>query len=113
MIKLEKIYLQVREIILADISGSLLKFRKKDLNFPTKGYCYIASEAIFHLIPNCKSFYIKHENDSHWFLKYKNQIIDPTFDQFNILPNYNNAIGKGFLTKSPSKRTQLIINKIK
>lgn len=101
---------RIRNIILKDKEGKLLLKRKKDFKFPTKGYCYVACEAIYHIVPGGKSFSLRLKDDVHWFLKYNNQIIDPTYDQFlNCVP-YELGIGRGFLTKYPSKRSQFIID---
>lgn len=74
-----------------------------------RGNCYVTSEALYHLLggkeAGWKPMTIKHENDVHWFLKHKSGLIlDPTASQFDIPPNYLKAIGRGFLTKEPSKR---------
>ena len=89
---------------------------KKHSNHPSSGYCYIAAEALFHLLggkeSGCKSFYIKHEGQSHWYITYHGKIIDITAAQFKNKPNYTKGIGKGFLTKRPSKRAEILINRI-
>lgn len=93
---------------------------KKEDNHPTAGHCYAASEALYHLIDGQKSRYTPHvgrtEDGTHWWLQNKrNKILDPTIEQFYYkekLPPYNNGRGTGFLTKSPSKRAQIIINRV-
>lgn len=90
----------------------LLKYRGN----PNKlaGHCYIASEALYHLTnKTLKPHFIKHEGQSHWFLKdQNNKIIDLTAAQFKTPIPYTKAIGKGFLTKKPSKRTQILLKRI-
>ena len=84
---------------------------------PLTGYCYIASEAIYHILggqkvgltPCC----IKHKGINHWYLKRNNKIIDPTAEQFNDDVPYHLGRGRGFLTKQPSKRAQIIIKRYK
>ena len=49
---------------------------------------------------------MKHEGDTHWFLKNGELIVDATVAQFKTKPDYSKAIGTGFLTKNPSKRAQ-------
>ena len=51
------------------------------------GFCYIATEALFHLIGGVdskyKPCYFKENGESHWWLiNEKNRILDPTFDQY-------------------------------
>jgi hypothetical protein len=41
------------------------------------------------------------------------EILDPTYDQFQTLTKYENGKRIGFLTKQPSKRTSILLNRIK
>lgn len=83
-----------------------------------RGNCYVCSEAIFHLLggyeAGWKPMYMKHEGDSHWFIQHKitGMIIDLTSGQFKTIPPYDKAKGKGFLTKKPSKRAKLLMEKL-
>jgi len=53
---------------------------------------------------------LRHEGDSHWFLKHDSgTILDPTVAQFETVPPYDRAVGRGFLTKQPSKRAQQLM----
>jgi hypothetical protein len=63
-------------------------------------------------VPGGKSFCLKVNDDTHWFLMYDNKIVDLTYDQFQYKICYNLSIGKGFLTKLPSKRAKYIIETI-
>jgi len=88
------------------------------------GHCYVASEALYHLLN--KSYYpciLTHKEfpkglsagQTHWFLKNdKNEILDVTKSQFGktYIP-YELAKHCGFLTKQPSKRCQTLLNRIK
>lgn len=79
------------------------------------GHCYVACEVFFHLNPGkYHSFFIRHEGEPHWFLKNKinGRIFDPTVSQFKTKPQYKSGIRKGFLTKVPSKRAQIVLDKI-
>lgn len=72
-----------------------------------KGNCYVTSEALYYLLggkrAGWKPMHMKHEGDSHWFLKHRSGLIlDPTVRQFKTQPDYNKARGRGFLTKNPS-----------
>jgi hypothetical protein len=79
---------------------------------PLAGHCYVASEVLFHLIPELKPMFIRHEGQPHWFLMDGDQVVDPTASQFETPVPYSTAKGKGFLTKQPSRRARLVIEKI-
>jgi len=79
-----------------------------------RGNCYVTSEALFHLIGGKKAGWkpmrMRHENDTHWFLKHENgMIFDATVLQFKFVPDYSKARGGGFLTKQPSKRAKKLM----
>jgi len=61
-----------------------------------------------------KSYFIQHEGEPHWFLREitTGKVIDPTASQFNTPVPYDLCIGKGFLTKKPSKRAQIVIDRM-
>lgn len=80
------------------------------------GHCYVGSEA-FYYIRNSKAYvpsYVKFENDVHWFItKNDGTIIDTTIEQFDgKIPPYHLKKNCGFLTKKPSKRTRILIQRI-
>jgi hypothetical protein len=78
-----------------------------------RGNCYVTSEALYHLLggrnAGWKPMRVHHEGDTHWFLVNTKtyQLLDPTVSQFKTAPEYNKAIGCGFLTKGPSKRAKI------
>lgn len=109
------------KLISDNLSDDLLKpkYLLKGRNKFT-GHCYVATEAAYHLLSEedkkiYKPAILKINGDTHWFLKniLDNTIIDITKDQFNFTLKYENSKGCGFLTKLPSKRTTILINKIK
>jgi hypothetical protein len=55
---------------------------------------------------------IRHEGDTHWFLfnRLTGQIVDATAKQFKTLPDYDKAVGSGFLTAQPSKRARALMH---
>ena len=81
------------------------------------GFCYIATEALFHLIGGVdskyKPCYFKENGESHWWLiNEKNRILDPTFDQYGLeTPPYHLGKRAGFLNgySKPSKRAAKIL----
>ena len=83
-----------------------------------RGNCYVTCEALYHLLGGkklgWKPMTLHHENDTHWFLvnMITNQILDPTVSQFNTVPDYSKARGRGFLTKLPSKRAKQLMNNL-
>lgn len=82
------------------------------------GHCYVASEALYHMLGGQRSGWvpqtIQHEGGPHWYLKHKHSgaILDPTAKQFNTPVPYEKGRGCGFLTKQPSKRTQVVLDRI-
>lgn len=114
----------LKESIIKNLSDDLLSrdwlTRKRLLPscHPTFGHCYLATEAAYHILGGKRKGwtpqYLKCQDGSHWFLKHKNgDIFDVTAGQFEDEEiHYHQAIGKGFLTKQPSKRAQKLIAKI-
>jgi len=82
---------------------------------PMAGHCYVASEAMYHLLGGVRSGYtpqqINHEGESHWYLRHKEtgKILDPTANQFETPVPYEKGRGKGFLTAHPSVRARTVI----
>ena len=81
-------------------------------------YSYIGNEALYHLLggkTNGLTAMIKRvNNDTHWYLRDKDgKYLDVTKDFFTEDPiDYSSGRGTGFLSKRPSKRTQVLLNKI-
>jgi len=109
------------ELIINNLDDELLKSKYKKLKNKNKytGHCYVATETLYHLMDEktrleyCPAI-LKIGNDTHWFLKNKNNgnIIDLTKNQYCFKLDYSNARNAAFLTKIPSKRTLILINKI-
>ena len=83
------------------------------------GFCYIGTEALFHLLGGLESGYkpryYKYPNgDTHWWLynEKTQSVLDPTFDQDEDVSQYY-PLGKnaGFLTgyQKPSNNTKEFI----
>lgn len=92
----------------------------------TTGYCYVATEVLYYLLTpkqqeKYRPTYLKINGITHWFLRHvivKGEdvvltILDPTSDQFTGQLPYELGIGAGFLTKTPSKRTLTLLQRIK
>lgn len=107
------------EALVPSLSDDLRKPKYKGSTNPLTGHCYVASEAVWHLLGGAESGwvpqYVKHEGDQHWYLKHKEsgKILDLTAGQFKTPVPYEKGIGRGFLTKEPSKRAAELITRIK
>lgn len=82
-----------------------------------RGNCYVTSEAVYHLLGGKKAGWkpmrIKHEGDTHWFLKHESgMILDLTKSQFKNAVPYDKACGSGFLTNHPSKRARQLMQQM-
>lgn len=94
-----------------------------------RGNCYVASEALYHILGGPKGWWkpmvMKTKTDTHWFLKHKTLgiVLDPSRRQFKRrnfnypnmdrwTPDYKLARGCGFLTKKPSKRAKALIKEL-
>ena len=91
---------------------------------PSTGFCYIAAEALFHLLgkTGLKVMYASYVEDgfpcTHWWLVKGKQIIDPTKSQYGgEEPPYRLGKGIGFLTTKISKRaaklTEIVLKELK
>lgn len=108
------------EILQSLLTEDLLKPKYRNSNKNKYwGHCYVASESYYHLLTDEEKKYIKPailniNGDTHWFLKNnKNgEIIDLTKEQFNFKLPYYEAKNAAFLTKNPSKRALILINRI-
>lgn len=112
-----RLLLQIRKHLTDDLL--LPKYRKKIRRTNTAGHCYVATETLYHLLSinnkkKYKPYYLKINGITHWYLMTddKINILDPTYDQFHNFPNYDLGKRAGFLTKIPSKRSQILIARI-
>jgi hypothetical protein len=109
------------KIIINNLTDDLLKNKYKLQKNKNKftGHCYIATETLYYLLNDEEKYKytpaILHVNNAtHWFLKNKftNEIIDITKEQFDFELDYSKSKNCSFLTKFPSKRTLILINRI-
>lgn len=87
---------------------------------PMTGHCYVATEAIWHLLGGSKSPYktmvIQHEGGTHWFLLGPDgTIIDATKEQFRTPVPYEFGRGNGFMTTTakPSARAREVLARVR
>ena len=100
-----KKYIEAANKIISNNSDDLLtKENEKTKPKGNKhwGKCYIVSESMYFHLGGKKSGFkpmnMKHEGRSHWFLKSpQDEVIDLTAEQYDTIPDYKIAIGKGFL----------------
>jgi hypothetical protein len=116
---------EIVKSILGCLSPDLLKpcYREENKKNPTFGHCYVASEVLFHLIESkmpSRFFPSIGKDDNgvnHWWLidsKY-GTILDPTADQYisqGRLPPYERGRKCSFLTKEPSRRARIVMERI-
>lgn len=87
---------------------------------PLAGHCYAASESLFHMLggkeAGAKPMAAPCPGGVHWWIDFNGKRYDPTAGQFDDKTRtevYSKGRGKGFLTKQPSKRAQIIIDRVK
>ena len=100
------------------LSDDLRRAPWKGSSNPFAGHCYVASEALYHLMGGSRSgfspTFVRHEDAPHWFLRGKDgRVLDPTAGQFRTPVPYSKGVGKGFLTKAPSRRAQVVIDRVR
>jgi hypothetical protein len=110
--------------IRAVLTPDLLKrpYRGDNATNPMFGHCYVASEALFYLLESREDYCACRGRDErgivHWWLvnKTTNQIHDVTADQYlskGLVPPYELGKRSGFLTKAPSKRCKIVLERVK
>ena len=103
------------------LSPAMLKreYRDKNKDNPMFGHCYVATEALFYCLGD-SNFKPMRGRDSngivHWWLMntLSGEILDATSEQYTSVglnPPYESGRGGGFLTKFPSKRCLMVIQK--
>ena len=83
-----------------------------------RGHCYVASEALFHMLGGLDSGWYscqgRVEGVSHWWLENeRGDVLDPTGAQFERVPDYLMAgQPRGFLTRQPSARAFELLRRL-
>jgi hypothetical protein len=104
------------------LSPDLLRpaYQDRAKRHPVAGHCYSASEALFHFLGGKPAGLVAfvardHEGGTHWWLKDKDgNILDPTKAQYTAFgrqPPYATGRAVGFLTKKPSRRAQIVMQR--
>ena len=102
----------------ASVSDELRKAPWRGSSNRMAGHCYVVSEALYHLMGGKAAgivpLHMVHDGVSHWALRLADgSVLDATADQFTAQPDYSKAVGSGFLTKRPSKRASILLERIK
>lgn len=103
------------DYIQSSLTDDLLKKKFKGTR-PFAGHCYVASEAAFHLFAREQGYkpcFIRHEGQPHWFLIRGSEVIDITAAQFYTKVPYEHGRRIGFLTKRPSRRARIVIQRVR
>ena len=93
------------------------KWKGSENSHPQEGHCYVAAEALWHLTgKTLKPKRASYSEGTHWWLEDEfGNIFDPTVNQyldFGETPPYSLGVGNGFLTKEPSKRAKVVIERV-
>lgn len=99
------------------LTPDLLKSEYRNATMQYAGHCYVASETYYHLSGGTQSglkpMVVRHEGSMHWYLRdHTGGIIDITSAQFCSTVPYSAGRGCGFLTRQPSKRAKIVMNRI-
>jgi 5-methylcytosine-specific restriction endonuclease McrA len=110
-------------LIISQLSPDLLSpewaAARRAGDHPLTGYCYVASEALYHLAGGATSGLSVYRcplpsGGSHWWLANSSgKILDPTAEQFNKPPPYSQGVRTSFLSRKPSGRTAKLIAKVR
>ena len=111
------------EFIQLNLTKDLLKGRCKIQEHKLDGHCYVGAESLYHLIDkkNYNIYYYVYTDEfgraTHWWLQHKENhiILDPTKEQYTdagLTPPYHLKKRGVFLTKLPSKRAKIVIDRV-
>ena len=107
------------QAIISALTPNLLKPQFRGSEHPLTGHCYVASEALYHLSDDSLKPMRARDDQGvvHWWLEtLEGEILDLTAGQYYDLgrkPPYDRKRSGGFLTKEPSKRAQVVIQKVR
>lgn len=111
------------ELIRANLSDELLSTQQRKrmcgMPRPTAGHCYVAVEALWHLAEGAsrgwktKVVRLPDGNTHWWIVTGDGEILDPTAVQFEAPPDYSKGKARGLLTRQPSRRCQVLLQRIR
>lgn len=91
------------------------KYLTPDRKSRLEGHCYVAAEALWHLRGRIDTPMVARcpDGDTHWWLRRPDgRILDPTASQFLYQFPYETGRGSGFLTRQPSRRATVVIDRV-
>jgi hypothetical protein len=108
------------DLLHSDYAADKNRDKEKMYEWATKGHCYVATEAAYHMFARHLGFVpyvLRHRNGgTHWWLvcQETGERLDPTEPQLGgeKFP-YRNGRRAVFLTKKPSKRTAELIRRVR
>jgi hypothetical protein len=117
---------RLMDSIRSSLTPDLLKGQwKEKASGGVSGHCYIAAEALFHLLGGKASGYLPtvlsnrtwsvglDPGETHWFLMADDgSVLDPTSGQFDCEIPYSLGKRTGFLTRGPSRRARTIMERV-
>ena len=116
---------KLTQLIAQSLSPKLLKpeYRQTNANNPMYGHCYVATEALHHLLQKFsltntfRPFQAKDDNNiSHWWLQNDDgDVLDITAAQYTSVgktPPYDRGKARMFMYPSPSKRSRKVIEAV-
>ena len=92
---------------------------RREGDHPLKGYCYVASEALYHLAGGAAAGLSVYrcslpQGGTHWWLADSaGRILDPTAEQFAEAPAFPTGTRTHFLSRKPSGRTARLIGRVR
>lgn len=113
-----------RTLVQGFLTTDLLKPEWRKQQHPLEGFCYVASEVLFYALgpedwqPMSGTYDRNGKEAQHWWLVHKttNRILDATSDQFwndeQLRMLYEEGKPRAFLTKKPSRRARILIDRI-
>jgi len=111
---------QIEQLTQASLDPPLLK-KGHGSEHPLSGHCYVAAEALYHALGGHESqwFPVRArdvQGACHWWLEnFQGDILDPTSAQYTsrgVMPPYEHGRRDGFLTIYPSKRAQVVLDRM-
>ncbi len=98
------------QAVQAALTPELLKpeYREANERHPLAGHCYVATEALFHLLggreSEWQSMHTEHEGVEHWWLRSKadGSVLDATAEQFETLVPYDDVVRGWELSLPPA-----------
>lgn len=99
-------------------ASDMQKPESKGSGHCAKGHCYVAAEALSHLLggneAGWQAHHVSHEGGPHWFLKHNSgRVLDPTADAFNTPVPYDQGAPSKFLTGDlPSANTKKLLDQL-